>query len=126
MTPHQHAEPFGRPGARAQRRLPTLGRDLRHHHVRRRRGRRHPHLGALRRTSALVGGRVGRRRPVAIALTVFALGWGPVDRLGEGGIERWNAYPIVLWLVLYGGYLMQPTDQAGRQIPSDSARGIHI
>jgi hypothetical membrane protein len=59
---------------------------------------------------------------LAIALAVFGLGWGPVDRLGEGGIERWNAYPIVLWLVLYGGYLMQPTDQARPQIPSDSAR----
>jgi hypothetical protein len=27
-------------------------------------------------------------------------------RLGEGGIERWIAYPTVLWLVAFGGYLL--------------------
>lgn len=26
--------------------------------------------------------------------------------LGEGGIERWIAYPTVLWLVAFGGYLL--------------------
>ena len=29
-----------------------------------------------------------------------------VPELGEGGSERWVAYPLVLWLVGYGGYLM--------------------
>ncbi|MEU4689883.1 DUF998 domain-containing protein [Actinoplanes sp. NPDC023714] len=43
---------------------------------------------------------------VAIALGIFFLDWAPVARLGEGGIERWNAYPIVLWLVAYGSYLI--------------------
>jgi hypothetical membrane protein len=43
---------------------------------------------------------------VAIVLGIFFLEWGPVAELGEGGIERWNAYPIVLWLVGFGGYLM--------------------
>lgn len=28
-----------------------------------------------------------------------------VDELGDGGIERWVAYPVVLWLVAFGGYL---------------------
>jgi hypothetical membrane protein len=32
--------------------------------------------------------------------------WGFVSALGEGGIERWIAYPIVLWLTMLGGYLM--------------------
>jgi len=32
--------------------------------------------------------------------------WGPVARLGEGGIERWMVYPVVLWLVAFGGYLL--------------------
>lgn len=26
--------------------------------------------------------------------------------LGKGGTERWVAYPIILWLVVFGGYLM--------------------
>src|SRR4051794_21451329 len=43
---------------------------------------------------------------VAIALGMFFRDWMPVARLGEGGIERWNAYPIVLWLVTYGSYLI--------------------
>lgn len=42
----------------------------------------------------------------AIALGLFFLEWRPVAALGEGGIERWNAYPIVLWLVAFGSYLM--------------------
>jgi hypothetical membrane protein len=29
-----------------------------------------------------------------------------VTGLGLGGLERWIAYPIVLWLVGFGGYLM--------------------
>ena len=29
-----------------------------------------------------------------------------VDELGDGGIERWIAYPVVLWLVAFGGYLL--------------------
>jgi hypothetical membrane protein len=43
---------------------------------------------------------------VAITLGLFLLKWGPVAALGEGGIERWNAYPLVLWLVAFGSYLM--------------------
>src|SRR6185503_15317917 len=30
---------------------------------------------------------------VSIALGIFLMDWTPVARLGEGGIERWNAYP---------------------------------
>jgi hypothetical protein len=29
-----------------------------------------------------------------------------VAALGEGGIERWNSYPIVLWLVAFGSHLI--------------------
>ena len=42
----------------------------------------------------------------ATALGVFFLDWTPVAELGEGGIERWIVYPIVLWLVAFGSYLM--------------------
>jgi hypothetical membrane protein len=49
----------------------------------------------------------------ATVLGVFFLGWSPVAELGEGGIERWIVYPIVLWLVAFGSYLLaiaNPTD----------------
>ncbi|MGY1701873.1 DUF998 domain-containing protein [Geodermatophilus sp. SYSU D00766] len=42
----------------------------------------------------------------AIVLGLVALDWTPVAALGEGGIERWNSYPIVLWLVAYGSQLI--------------------
>jgi hypothetical membrane protein len=42
----------------------------------------------------------------ATALGVVFLEWGPVAELGEGGIERWIVYPIVLWLVAFGSYLL--------------------
>ena len=48
---------------------------------------------------------------VSIALGIFLMDWTPVARLGEGGIERWNAYPIVLWLVAHGSYLIGRTDR---------------
>jgi hypothetical protein len=32
--------------------------------------------------------------------------WTPVAALGEGGIERWNSYPIVLWMVAFGSHLL--------------------
>lgn len=31
---------------------------------------------------------------------------GPLGGLGIGGIERWIAYPILLWTMSFGGYLM--------------------
>lgn len=41
-----------------------------------------------------------------IVLGYLLLDWGPVSELGAGGIERWIAYPVVLWLAVFGGYLM--------------------
>lgn len=29
-----------------------------------------------------------------------------MDELGDGGVERWVAYPTVLWFVLFGGYVL--------------------
>ena len=47
---------------------------------------------------------------VALVATVFGLesfeAWGPQTTLGVGGIERWIAYPVLLWLVLLGAALM--------------------
>ncbi|HKQ01065.1 MAG TPA: DUF998 domain-containing protein [Actinomycetes bacterium] len=47
---------------------------------------------------------------IAVAGTVLALtafrSWPPIVELGEGGLERWIVYPIVLWLVAFGSYLI--------------------
>ena len=46
---------------------------------------------------------------VALAATVLGvlfLEWAPIAELGEGGIERWIVYPIVLWLVAFGSWLL--------------------
>jgi hypothetical membrane protein len=64
---------------------------------------------------------------VAIALGLFFLEWGPVGQLGEGGIERWNAYPVVLWLVAFGSYLIAsaggPLVRRSRQTEPDPRVG---
>lgn len=39
------------------------------------------------------------------------------DELGDGGVERWVAYPVVLWLVASGGYLL------AQHRPGDTAEG---
>lgn len=61
---------------------------------------------------------------VALAAGVFLLEWGPIAELGEGGIERWVAYPVVLWMVGYGSYLasVAPTlDTSGSAAERGSA-----
>ena len=61
---------------------------------------------------------------VSMAFGFFLLDWGPVAELGDGGIERWIAYPAVLWLAVYGGYLMATresvsgTAEAGQVVAS--------
>ncbi len=46
----------------------------------------------------------------AISITLLLLGILSPDvltpYLGRGGVERWIAYPILLWLTGFGGYLM--------------------
>lgn len=43
---------------------------------------------------------------VAIPAGLFLPDFAPVAGLGDGGIERWNVYPILLWTVAFGTYLM--------------------
>lgn len=40
-----------------------------------------------------------------LALMQFGRGTPPFRTLGLGGVERWVAYPIALWLVAFGAYL---------------------
>lgn len=48
----------------------------------------------------------------ALVVGNFLLEWAPVAALGEGGMERWVAYPVVLWLVGFGGHLAAVPAQA--------------
>lgn len=41
------------------------------------------------------------------------------DHLGDGGTERWVAYPVVLWMLSFGGYLLG-------QSQATSGDGVHI
>jgi hypothetical protein len=46
---------------------------------------------------------------LGIIALVFAIGPNitpAVAFLGVGGAERWVVYPIVLWLIGFGGYLI--------------------
>ena len=52
-----------------------------------------------------------------LALDAFR-GWAPLVELGEGGLERWIVYPIVLWLVAFGSYLLAAANlSAAEAIP---------
>jgi hypothetical membrane protein len=59
-------------------------------------------LGALA-LLMLVVGILGAPQPDGMGLLGNA---GPIAALGPGGVERWVAYPVVLWLTAFGGYLM--------------------
>lgn len=50
-----------------------------------------------------------------IALVLFGYMWAtdPFGPLGEGGMERWVAYPVIIWGLGFGGYLMGGTFKEG-------------
>jgi len=41
-------------------------------------------------------------------------GPSPLEPLGSGGIERWVAYPLILWVPAFGGYLLALPDETPR------------
>lgn len=48
----------------------------------------------------------------------------PMAAMGVGGVERWIVYPIVLWIVAFGGYLCalgEPGREAGAQADREPA-----
>ncbi|MET0765600.1 MAG: DUF998 domain-containing protein [Blastococcus sp.] len=75
--------------------------------------------------AAILTARLSSRalRPVHVVLggiaLAFLLGYmvlgelAVFDRLGEGGVERWIVYPVVLWIVIFGAGLA-----ASRTIPA--------
>jgi len=58
--------------------------------------------------------------------SVFLLEWGPFARLDLGGVERWMIYPILLWLVGFGGYLAvsHTVEASGASLPDTAARSL--
>ena len=60
---------------------------------------------------------------VALAATVLGLeffaDFGPQAAIGAGGVERWIAYPVLLWMVLFGAALMTT---AAHPAPGPSTR----
>jgi hypothetical membrane protein len=67
--------------------------------------------------AAILTARLSSRvlRPVHVALgtvvltfllgAIFLAGLPVFDRLGEGGVERWIVYPVILWTVVLGAGL---------------------
>lgn len=50
---------------------------------------------------------------VLVSVFVYGLAIGgpsPLAFLGNGGIERWVVYPLILWVPTFGGYLLGATD----------------
>ena len=67
-------------------------------------------------------------RYVSVMLGVVSLGSlvlsGPLSAsdLGAGGVERWVAYPVVLWVVAFGGYLLGAAVSGTGERRRDSGR----
>jgi hypothetical membrane protein len=59
---------------------------------------------------------------VALAAGLFLLDWEPIAELGEGGIERWVAYPVVLWLVGFGSHIATVAPREVAAEPGSLAR----
>jgi hypothetical membrane protein len=74
--------------------------------------------GPLRRVFAVMG----VTALVALVAGTVLADWAPVSTLGIGGVERWVAYPVVLWMVAFGGYAAAPpADLPDRSAPAPDA-----
>jgi hypothetical membrane protein len=70
--------------------------------------------GPLRWMSVLLG---------SVALVALALFAGGVYLgIGLGGMERMIAYPVLLWVTAFGGYLMSPAVPATTATPQESEK----
>ena len=63
---------------------------------------------------------------VSLGFTVagtFLPQWGPFGQLELGGVERWVVYPVVLWLVGFGGFLgaSRPQEPPSVSLPAATA-----
>lgn len=60
---------------------------------------------ARARLAMLGGVLLGATSFGSLAFGIFGTGTKVFEELGDGGVERWVAYPIILWMVTYGGSL---------------------
>lgn len=52
-------------------------------------------------------GSISLLAPVSVFFYGLVIGGPhPLEFLGGGGIERWVAYPLILWILAFGGYLL--------------------
>jgi hypothetical membrane protein len=53
--------------------------------------------------------------------------WGPFGQLALGGVERWMVYPVVLWLVGFGGWLAasRPQEAGWSSPPATGAQTLN-
>jgi hypothetical membrane protein len=58
---------------------------------------------------------------------VFLPEWGPLGQLELGGVERWMVYPVVLWLVGFGGFLSasRPQEPPSVSLPATAAEALN-
>jgi hypothetical protein len=58
---------------------------------------------------------------------VFLPEWGPFGQLELGGVERWMVYPVVLWLVGFGGFLSvsRPQEPPSVSLPATAAEALN-
>jgi len=55
---------------------------------------------------------------ILVSVFFFGLvvgGSHPLGFLGDGGIERWVVYPLILWLPAFGGYLLAKSEDTTRK-----------
>jgi hypothetical membrane protein len=74
--------------------------------------------GPLRYLSAVLGAVA----MASLVVAVFFMDWAPAARLGEGGVERLIAYPVVLWMVSFGAWLASGGPRSGAQVSDDRPR----
>ncbi len=72
-----------------------------------------PRVGAARVTTApfrFVSLLLGAVSLLTLISTLFLGDGSPMTVLGIGGIERWIVYPMILWVIDFGGYLSGRAD----------------
>ena len=70
-------------------------------------------VSAARVTTApfrLVSLLLGAVSLATLTSTLFLGDGAPMTALGIGGIERWIVYPVILWVIAFGGYLSGRAD----------------
>jgi hypothetical membrane protein len=70
------------------------------------------------RPLSVISALLGAISLTSLVLALFGAGTSFLDDLGEGGLERWIAYPVVAWMIAFGGSLLSsdPASTRGAQV----------